>query len=200
MLFFVIFVKKTHMKKITILVLIASLLGSCGWFGKKNNEEKLSIAISPGQVGDFKIGDKINDIKLTNSQTMSSVEVPVGEGETEVRWFLKDNNLELLKFSEGESNTIREIEVLSPLYQTEKKIGTGSPLKKLTEAYEEITIWYTYITDRFIAETPQLSNIQFNIDPEAFIGDRISLYKTDMIELSADQFSPDAKILTIRVY
>ena len=164
------------------------------------SEEALPIAISSGQVGEFKIGDKIGDIKLTNAQTMSSVDVPAGEGEIETRWFLKDNSLELLKFTESEDNTIREIEVLSPLYKTEKKIGTGSSLKKLLEVYEEITIWYTYVTDRFIADTPKLKNIQFNIDPEAFIGDRTSLYESDMIELTADQFAPDAKILTIRLY
>ncbi len=188
------------MKKIIIYAFLLSILNSCGWFGKNESQESLAIAISPGQVGDYKIGDLISEIKLKNSQTLSSVEVPVGEGITEIRWFLKDNNLELLKFTEGENNTIREIEILSPLYKTKKNIGTGSKLTKLTEVYENISIWYSYVSDRFIAETTQLKNIQFNIDPEAFTGERTALYESDKTDLNSEQFATDAKIVTIRVY
>ena len=90
--------------------------------------------------------------------------------------------------------------MLSPLFKTKKGIGIGSGLQKLGEAYGELKLWYTYVADLFIAETTQLKNIQFCIDPQAFLGDRDALYESDMIELKADDFLPDAKIETIRVF
>ena len=177
---------------------------SCGWFASDKDSDNLNILIKSKQAGDYKIGDDIDKIELTNNQTFSSVEVPVGEGETEVRWFLKDNNLELLKFSEGKgkNNTkiIREIEVLSPLYQTKQRIGIGSNLDKLVEVYDDLKIWYTYVSGRFIAETSELENIQFIIDPETYSGSWESLFDSDMVNLAVSDFTPDAKVISIRIF
>ncbi len=192
------------MKKHFIYLFLITSMCSCGWFASDKDSDNLNILIKSKQAGDYKIGDDIDKIELTNNQTFSSVEVPVGEGETEVRWFLKDNNLELLKFSEGKgkNNTkiIREIEVLSPLYQTKQRIGIGSNLDKLVEVYDDLKIWYTYVSGRFIAETSELENIQFIIDPETYSGSWESLFDSDMVNLAVSDFTPDAKVISIRIF
>jgi hypothetical protein len=188
------------MKNLIIILSLITGLSSCGFFGSSEESEKIGVAITSGVVGDYKIGDNFNDIVLANNQTINSIDVHVGEGEYEARHFLKDNNMEMLKFSTDGSGIITEIEVLSPLYKTKEEIGTGSSLQKLGEAYGEIKLWYTYVAGQFIAETSQLKNIQFFIDAEAFLGDRNTLHESDMIELTSDDFLPDAKIETIRVF
>jgi hypothetical protein len=189
------------MKKIIFVFLIQSLLVSCGFFGSRNNEsEKISVIISVGQAGDFSIGQNIDDIILTNDQTTTSVEVPVGEGEFETRIFLKDNNLDLVKFSVNEQKKITEIEVLSPLYKTAEGIGIGSTLATLMTKYPDIQIWHTYVSGRFIAETKILKNVQFFLDPNSFTGDTGQLYNSDIVNLSSDQFTIDARVIAVRIF
>jgi len=188
------------MKRIFVIITAIGLVSSCGLTGSREKGDKIGTEISSGKAGDYKLGDNIEDLTLLNSQTMNSVDVHVGEGMYETRWFIKDNNIDLVKLSSDDSKRITEIEVLSPLYKTPEGIGTGSSLVQLQEAYSDIVLWYTYVSDRFVAETGSLKNIQFIIDPDAFTGDRDMLYASDMVELSTDQFSADAKVKTIRVF
>jgi hypothetical protein len=196
-----IFVEKLHvMKRFIVIITAIALVSSCGLTGSREKGDKIGTEISPGKAGDYKLGDNIDDLTLLNSQTMNSVDVHVGEGMYETRWFIKDNNIDLVKLSTDGSKKITEIEVLSPLYKTTEGMGTGSSLSQLNEVYADLVLWYTYVSDRFVAETGSLKNVQFIIDPETFTGDRDLLYASDMVELSADQFSADAKVKTIRVF
>lgn len=95
------------------------------------------------------------------------------------------------------TDSIAEIIVFSDRFQTEERIGPGSTIEEFTKAYPEHEVWYTYVSDRFVLETPQ-HNMQFLLYAEDFTGDPDP--KSEITPLSLDNFRNGALIRAVRLY
>jgi hypothetical protein len=183
---------------IFILLLPFLVLESCSFFGKSDNH-KIGVKIKSGQIGDYKIGDKINNLQPENNQTFSTVDYVNSKGEAESVIFIKDNTLNMVKLIVS-GNAIREIEAFSPLYKTEAGIGTGNSLNQLIETYPDIKLIYSTELLNFQAVTGQLKNVIFLINPEMYKGDESIFSAQGEILLKADDFQKEAKIVSIKIY
>lgn len=192
------------MRNLFFLLISTTLLVSCSFFGRSKDETtKINTIIKPGHVGDYSVGGSIESIKAEGNQTVTSYQFNAGEGEMVTCYILKDNTLELIKFTEGKTGDkaiISEMSVLSPLFKTEKNIGVGDNLLQLIDTYHDVIIYYTYVSDRFIVEATSLEGVQFDLDPEGYIGNKDTLFDSDMTNLTEDNFIMDVKIISIRVY
>ncbi len=182
-----------------MFIVLLPFLASCGYFGNKNNDNKIGVIISAGRAGDYKIGDKFDQIKPVNNQTMNSVDYTNSKGQYESMIFIKDNTIDMVKLIVTEKK-IREIEVLSPLFKTKEKIGTGNNLIQLVEAYPDIKIKYSPEYANFQAVTGQLKNVIFLIDTEMYKGDESIFSAQGETQLKTDDFQNEAKIVSIRIF
>lgn len=93
-----------------------------------------------------------------------------------------------------------EIDLLTNDFQTEKGIGVGSTIEEFVAAYPDYKIWYTYVSNKYVIETPGLPEVEFILDPLSFIGDENVLNESDMVTLTMGQMNVKAKITTIKVF
>ncbi len=169
-------------------------------------ENKNNQLIKKDQVGIFKIGDAIPK-KLENYAIKEEKQTISEEGVTyeEIMYTITKDETEILKIyraydyvSDGYNQNIGQIMVNSNQFKTEKNIGVGTTLENLKKAYPNLKIWYTYVSDMYVAETDDLPKIQFLLDPNDFIGELE--VKSDIITLKETDFKENAKILQIRVF
>lgn len=184
--------------RILILLLLLLVLSSCNFFGNRDNN-KIGVKISSGQVGDYKIGDKTNNLQPEKNQTFSTVDYVNSKGEAESVIFIKDNTLDMVKLIVS-GKTIREIEAFSPLYKTEAGIGRGNSLNQLSEAYPDIKIIYNVEQANFQSTTGTLENVMFILDPEKYTGDRSIFSNTLNTQVIAEYFASETKIISIKVF
>lgn len=182
---------------------------ACG--GHKNCDHDHSLTaehnftITSGSAGYLQLGTKFADIVPEEGHTLTSMIVDAGEGMQETQWFVEENNNSLMGFfletnSRGEE-IIREIGVYSPLYKTDKNIGAGSSLNELKEAYPDLKMWYTYVGSWYVAETKSLPNVQFLIDPMAYVGDDNKIMQGfEQVFLDESDFNMKGKIMSVRIW
>jgi len=68
--------------------------------------------------------------------------------------------------SDGKPNTdkIGTITVLSNKFKTKEGVGVGSSIEDFVRTYPDFSIWYTYISERYIIETELYRRFQFELD------------------------------------
>ncbi|MCG8577211.1 MAG: hypothetical protein MI810_20175 [Flavobacteriales bacterium] len=211
----------------TVLFISAFLMLSCGGtteeeetnqteeqtVNNETEEEEAEVAISnppviePGVVGMFQIGSPVpedlpEDLKsrkssITVNEEGSTFDVPVNviynSFEDMIDLQMEDNDSQ-----HHEDLWVTEMLIHSSYYQTSKEIGVGSTIQEFIEAYPDYTLWYTYVSDRYILDTPDLDGVQFLLDFHDYT--KTPATDSDMTELDPADFKEGAKIWAIRVY
>ena len=170
-------------------------------------EDPLKFLIADQQAGPFKIGDELPGpatmmkYKMrVEQQTRQTEEGPVtepvtiiGEGDEDLLW-LKPG---ILSSSAEYSSTITEIIVVSSKYKTEKQIGIGSSLTDFRMAYPDAKVWYTYVSQMYVAETDQVK-VQFILNGDDYTGAKPEI-ESDITPMMLSDFKTGAKIQRIRI-
>lgn len=165
-------------------------------------DEKFTI--SEEGVGLFKLNSSINDLP-EDPEIEKTIRTRLAEGmeiKETVYVVSEDGKEQLLLKSNttgnGKEEVIKEIFVVSDNFKTEEGIGVNSTLAEFRKAYPENKIWYTYVSDRYVAETPELEEVQFLLEEDGFSGEmEIS---SAQVPLSASDFKEGTKIKKIRLY
>lgn len=168
---------------------------------KTNNEKHLIKVIG---VDEFIIGKKLpydlNHYKFlkTTKTVEETIEEPVvkviSETDTLVEIsFNYDYEKELF------TDKISEINILNKMYKTNKDIRVGSTISEFTEKYKDYKLWFTYISQRFIIESKDKKNIQFELCANGYIGKK-DLMDGDMVKLELKDFKKETKIVSIRIF
>ena len=87
--------------------------------------------------------------------------------------------------------------VLSEKFKTNHGIGVNSTLTQFIKTYPEYSLWYTYVSDLYVLETPIFEG-QFLLSSEDYNGE-IDNY-SDIIELQKEDFNPETRIKQIRIF
>ncbi|MEM6349055.1 MAG: hypothetical protein AAF927_34530 [Bacteroidota bacterium] len=95
------------------------------------------------------------------------------------------------------SELIGEINVVSSDFQTTENIGVGSSIEAFIKAYPDYQIWYTYVSEMYVIESPQSIKAQFLLDPSGFKGELE--IESDMTSLQISDFDPATKIIRVRL-
>jgi len=93
--------------------------------------------------------------------------------------------------------TMDALIILSPKYKTSKGIGVGSTIEDFISKYPDYSLWYSYISDRFVLKAPHFQ-VNFYLDAKDFIGKKDT--SSDKVAVDKKDFKSGAKIQSIRVY
>lgn len=162
--------------------------------------------ISSESAGDFSLGGAIPSSTDTYSVTEETVMTETEEGPyEELVYKVSDDRVDLLQITrEYDYETseyldlIGEMNIYSDRFQTSNGIGVGSTLAEFMETYPDYEIWYTYISDMYVVETPGLT-VQFLLDGNGYKGDYPDGVG-EIVDLTAENFNTDTKIVTVRMY
>ena len=91
-------------------------------------------------------------------------------------------------------------DLLTNDFQTEKGIGVGSTIEEFVAAYPDYKIWYTYVSNKYVIETPALPGVEFILDPLSYTGDENALNESDMVELNLNAMNQKGKIKMVKVF
>ena len=157
--------------------------------------------ISTEGAGIFRIGDPIpagSDTlsirKITKARTTE--EGPVSE----TVYSVQQQGRELLNFLPADEitgdPTIGEIQIESEDFKTAEGIGVGSTLQAFMEQYPDHQLWYTYVSDMYVAEHPS-GRLQFILDKSAVINK--PQVSSEQSPMQATDFKPAARIQKVRI-
>ncbi len=185
------------------------------------NNDKLEIPADerefPGQkyliknngVDIFLIGQKI-PTQADGYSITKSIETRIEEGEEfEILVYTvaangqKMLNIEPFAYDVGNesADTIGNIFILSDKFKTAENIGLYSTIEEFTAAYPDFTIWYSYVSDRYVIEAGQpFHGIQFILDGNDYIHEGGPEFESDMTILKPADFKKDSKIKEIRIW
>lgn len=200
----------------TVLSLV--LIAACGREETKEQSDRSdstgtteirSLLVTAEGVGPFRLYEdipkKLDDTRLKLTRTLVLVE---GEGEQyEEPWYvLTQEGTEVLRIlpaydpdTEDFSTEIGEVRIESGLCRTKAGIRVGNTLEQLAGVYKSLTLWYSYISDNFVAEVSELPGVQFLLDGNGFVGARDDLEDSDIVFLARPDFRPNTTIRVIRV-
>lgn len=167
------------------------------------------LLIDETGVGEFRLGEEIPmppaDRRLSISKEIVVVDAE-GEQYEEPWYVVTMNGTELLRILpkddpelEEYSTLIDEIRISSPECATRDSVRVGTTLEQLAGSFKTLTLWYTYVSNRFVADTPELPGVQFEIEGNGFIGARDDLSDTDIVFLARSDFRPNTRIHSIRI-
>ena len=206
------------MKQLTYFVLIFALLSltNCG------NKEKASKGEGEKEPTEMeKLAEANKDLeKKTFKITTAGAEILNEEGKIDEMFKVPPFKIKMKakkEMQEGTEVTVRtatifkndekiamryngQIDLLSDDFETEKGIKIGSTIEDFAKAYPDYKIWYTYVSGKYVIETPTLPDVQFILDPLSFTGDENMLNESDMIELNMGYMDKNGKITTIKVF
>ena len=161
--------------------------------------------ISTGKVGPFVIGKPLNKIGLQRKSLLKDNETGWEEGvqyQSEFYYFTKGGENLLKIYCEVSSGTevVDEIHVISNKFATDRNIGVGSKIQDFVEKYPNFIVWYTYVSQRFIIESPDLRGMQFNLEEKTYLGVREKMFEKSTINLRIQDFNLNGTIKSIRVF
>lgn len=168
-----------------------------------SSEMEENLLISNGGAGSFELGKSISEVyELFEIEKTTQTRIAEGQKIKETVYIISENGKHeiLLKpqlNSAENKDLIGEIIIVSEDYQTAKGIGVNSTLTEFQKVYPDHKIWYTYVSDRYILETPELE-AQFFLDEKDFTGE---IKITSAQEpLKASEFVKGTKIQKIRLF
>ncbi len=164
-----------------------------------------NMVIAENQVGDFAIEQPMPEGGYTVAKEMKTSQ---SEGETEEVpvYMVKDGETLLLEISPAYdidaaayTDQPGDIVVHSDRFKTAQGMGVGNTVEELMAAYGDVELWYTYVSGMFVAQSKSLAEIQFLIDPTAYVG-QANLEDSDRVDLTPADFKPNAPVVSVRVY
>lgn len=199
------------MKNFTILFAFILTLCACNKASEtetnpKESPSNTTFLITSQKAGPFVLGSKIPN-SLNGSTINKKIETQYTEGGLVERpvYTVSKKGDELLKLysnydaqNDAYTNTIGEIMILSPLFQTNKKISIGSTIQEFIAVYPNYKLWYTYVSDRYILES-EPAGIQFLLRETDFTGETGTI-KSEKTPLEPTDFKENAEIYKIRIY
>lgn len=158
-------------------------------------------------VGIFLIGQKF-PIETKGYQITKDIEVRAEEGtDFEILIYtISENGHQLLSIEQLFENSNYEIEkisdmlILSDKIKTAEGIGINSSIEEFMATYPDFNIWFSYISGRYVIETPKLKEVQFFLDGNDFIDEAGPAFDSDMTILKPSEFKKGAKIKRVRIY
>ena len=147
--------------------------------------------IEEGRAGNFSLGFNIDELK--SKYYMNYDYRYREEGEQEDLYIIPSLGI---FFSSG----YNEIWIIDNRFSTKKMIGTGSTIKELKQAYPDVRLFYTYISQMFYAESAVLGKVQFIFDVRDFKNKNKDLMQGDSVVLDESDFKLDTQIDRIRIY
>jgi hypothetical protein len=163
------------------------------------------FVIMENVVGDFSPGNALPTEREGKKYTIDKVESEFQEeGETYVKTEYKVKETEGLTLIIGpdiwddDDTKIGDIIVVHEKYKTEKGICVGSTIEEFIAQYDNYKISWSYISNRYLIETPSLKNVQFELDGADYPGQPD--FDSDETILSKDAFKANAQIQSIRVF
>lgn len=168
---------------------------------------EICYSLGDHYAGEFIIGDEIPNPdylehfsirKETNTRQTEEGEEQetlyiLSEGTSDVI-YLKP----IIKDQDGSQKVvIGEMVVFSEKFKTNHGIGVNSTLTQFIETYPEYSLWYTYVSDQYVLETPIFEG-QFLLSSEDYNGE-IDPH-SDIVELNKEDFNPQAQIKEIRIF
>lgn len=159
-----------------------------------------SYLIKEKSIGDVHIGEVLTKVPYFKYEIKDSTINEEGtEYQRQCAFVTEDDEL-LMFLWLNDLNTVDEIKIISEKFRTAQNVGVGSSLTDLLAGSGEIEIYYTYESDRFYAQTDNLTDIQFNISPHYYIGNKGQLTESDNVTIKPSEFKKDAEIESIRIY
>lgn len=98
------------------------------------------------------------------------------------------------------SEKIGNIYILSGKFRTARNIGLKSTIEEFVAAYPDLQIWYSYVSDIYVIETPRLDKIQFFLDGKDFIKEGGPDFDSDRTILQPSEFKKGSEIKAIRIF
>lgn len=211
-------------KSFFYLILIAIFAASCNNQPKADDQsdakneapKKLFNTLEGGTVcytigdqyaGEFVLGEEIPDPEFLENfdirKESATQQTEEGE-ETENIYIISKDGTDMIYLkpkvemvNDTEIELIGEILVVSEKFKTGKGICVNSSLEDFIAAYPDYALWYTYLSDHFVMETPE-TNAQFFLSADDFFGQIEN--NSDIVTLKKEEFKPDAKIKIIRLF
>lgn len=191
------------------LFLIACLIITLATCTKSDQEERqqspTAFSLKSNQAGPFTIGDTIPD--SSEQFTVRKEQRPGSEGmpRQQTVYLVSQNGANLVMLTPGYdpesqsyTNTITEIIALSDRFKTEDGIGVGSTIDEFTSTYSDYKLWYTYVSDRFVLETPQ-HDMQFLLQEKDYTGGEIN-FESEITPLKIENFDSESTIHKVRIF
>jgi hypothetical protein len=147
---------------------------------------------NPDYLEHFSIRKETNTRQTEEGEEQETLYI-LSEGTSDVI-YLKP----ILEDQDGsQKEVIGEMVVLSEKFKTNHGIGVNSTLTQFIKTYPEYSLWYTYVSDLYVLETPIFEG-QFLLSSEDYNGE-IDNY-SDIIELQKEDFNPETRIRQIRIF
>lgn len=164
--------------------------------------------IKEGGVDIFAIGQAI-PVQADGYSIIKSIETRQEEGlEFSVPIYTiseeGENILKIEPFDEYNTEPYAEkignIYILSDKFRTTENIGLKSTIEEFVAAYPDFKIWYSYVRDIYVIETPRLDKIQFFLDGSDFIEEGGPDFDSDRTILKPSEFKKGSEIKAIRIF
>jgi len=194
-----------------VYLLAIIVIAGCGGQNSSAPEQETSSTdentglLTATSAGFLNLGDVKSEIKLEEGLSMRSLKVVVGEGIEDTQWYIDKGQDPLFGFfvrpDDKGREIVWEISVFSPDFKTKEGIGIGSKVSEFKKAYPDMELWYSPYGYWYVAETAQMPNVQFYIDPTAYTGTREQLQQPgEIIRLKESDFNTDGKLMSIRMW
>ena len=151
------------------------------------------------------VGDTIEEIELPANVEIHGEEREFkSEDGPSKEWVytLVADGLVLMDLISYEGAMLDEIFLHDTHFRTVEGIGVQSRLTEFISTYPNYKLWYTYVSDRFIAETPVLPNVQFLVERDAYAGpvSKLTEVRSEQSTLSIEDFTGEARIEKVRIF
>ncbi len=198
---------------IIVIVILAGLVGYLTLVKKTltssttkiNQQDYIKRNIERNKIGPFNIGDSMPSQEMF-AKLGYEVKEQKEEGLRETEggpkgsaFIVSQNGKELLIIYPF-NNMISELKIISPEFKTDEGISIGSTITEFVNAYPTHKIWYTYVGDWFILDTPKYGGAQFKLDRNGFINTKKNILSSESVTLLLSDFNSDTKITDIRIY
>jgi len=191
------------MKYLLPLLLVALLLAGCNSNKDPLNQFRYAVndsLIVAGRAGAMVLQEPLPP--TLDNYSMETYEQVVMEEGIDVTYrycTVKDSAHTVARLTLGDGDIVLAIRLFSRDFHTMSGIKVGSLVQDAIGLLPQPNIWYSYVSELFVLESPKLPGVQFIIDPSAYRGSA-DLTGNDMVPLAPSDFDAHAQILEVRLY
>jgi hypothetical protein len=191
------------MKRIVIALAALLVLAGCNAPQKDPlNQFRYAVndsLIAQNRAGAFLLGAPL-PASVEGLMYLRYDETRMEEGEEYVYRYcaVKDSTAQHARLEVAEDDVIVAIELMSSYFHTPQAVAVGSSLQDALSVWPDAQIWYSYVSDTYVLETPALPGVQFVLDADAYRGSA-DLSSSDMVTLQPVDFDLAGTIKTILI-